>query len=133
MMKTSCLFWLLLVCELVCVTRGQGRTIEMLVFTVRAGDMRRYLLVDKAIWTSFLSCQDGFVSKTNLLGSLQSMENATEVYQMIEWTSLEQWKNISDEQLAQTNERFIEKFGYAPRLRPLPDDDGFKILNVDDV
>ena len=131
-MKSSCFLWLLLVCELVCVTRGQGHAIEVLVFTVRAGDMRRYLAVDEAIWTSFLSCQDGFVSKTNLVGSRQSMENATEVYQMIEWTSLAQWKNISEDQLAQTNERFIEEFGYAPQLRPLPDDDGFKIVDVSD-
>ena len=132
-MKSSCFFLILLVSDLARVMDGQGHTIEMLVFTVRAGDMRRYLTVDKAIWTSFLSCQDGFVSKTNLVGSHQSMDNATEVYQLIEWASLEQWKNISNEQLAKINDQFVDSFGYAPQLRPLPDDDGFSIVNGNDL
>jgi uncharacterized protein (TIGR03792 family) len=108
----------------------QGNTIEMLVFTVRRGDMQHYLTVDNAIWTTFLRAQDGFISKRNLFSSRQSMDNATEIYQFIEWESLRQWKDISEDELMKTNEKFIREFGYQPNITALPDDDGFQEIQI---
>ena len=106
----------------------QGRITEMLLVTVRPGDMPRYLQLDQRIWTAFLQRQDGFVSKRDLLSTHQPTENATEVYHLIEWASFEQWKNIAADELQQTDERFVEAFGYEPELRALPNGEGFRTV-----
>jgi uncharacterized protein (TIGR03792 family) len=135
MLRAVCA-WLLLVGALLLATEvqmsdDQGTITEMLLVTVKPGEMPRYLQLDQRIWTSFLRRQDGFLGKRDLLGTHQSAENATEVYHLIEWASIEQWKSISADELKQANERFVEAFGYEPELRSLPDDEGFRTVQPD--
>lgn len=107
--------------------------IEILVATVRPGDMARYLPLDDEIWTSFLRTQDGFITKRNLLPTRQPLSSATEAYHFIEWASFTQWKNVPADALAATNERFVRAFGYAPKVKALPDFDGLRLVESTDA
>ena len=125
------LFFICFLLHICVLTKGQGGIVEVLVATVKMGDMQRYLQLDQRIWSSFLRRQDGFVSKRDLLATRQAIQNATEVYHLIEWASFEQWKKIPADQLMEINERFAKAFGYAPNLRALPDGDGFRVIEPD--
>ena len=109
---------------------GNSFVVEFLRQNLFCKDLRRFFECDRKIWTSFLKTQIGFVSKDYWLDESEnkSVSGNCTVYQHITWVSREQWKSISQEDLARINDEFVNEFGYEPVVTALPTDEGFNVL-----
>ncbi|MBD1809924.1 TIGR03792 family protein [Microcoleus sp. FACHB-SPT15] len=81
--------------------------IEWLRVSVSPELRERYIQKDAEIWTSMLVQHPGFLGKEVWINP----ETQNEVILIIRWASLEAWKAVSAEQLAQTDQQFNEEFG----------------------
>lgn len=122
------LYQLVLFCLL--LVGSSAMVIELLKQNLFCTDMKRFLQVDSAIWTSFLQTQRGFVSKNYWVDphNSQDMTGNCTVYAHITWQTRELWKAISKDELNAVNARFVADFGYQPILTALPTGDGFDVL-----
>lgn len=69
--------------------------IEFLTFHVPADERDEWMQVEEATWSRFLERQDGFVRKQLWV----DVDDPDHVHAMIEWTSLEHWKQIPEDEL----------------------------------
>lgn len=81
--------------------------IEWLRVSVSPELRERYIQKDAEIWTSMLAQHPGFLGKEVWINP----ETQNEVILIIRWASLEAWKAVPAEQLAQTDQQFNEEFG----------------------
>lgn len=81
--------------------------IELLKFKVSQKVQKKFIELDKKIWTSMLKNCDGFIDKEVWI----SAEKPEEIICVVRWKSRQQWKAISDSQLQVTEKNFAEKMG----------------------
>ena len=81
--------------------------VEYLRVKVAPEEVDRFVQADRDIWTPFLSKQPGFLNKQVLC----SMKTPGEVVILTQWRSREEWKSISVESLAATNDKFVALMG----------------------
>jgi uncharacterized protein (TIGR03792 family) len=71
--------------------------VEFLTFTVPVDEQDVWLEIEAQHWTRYLERQPGFVRKE----MWTSADDRTRVHAVIWWASLEQWKAIPAEELAE--------------------------------
>ncbi len=76
--------------------------IEWLRVKVASESREKFIPLDRKIWTNFLEKQPGFLSKEVWLDPT----NLDEVILVVHWQTLEQWKSISKQQLAEIKIQF---------------------------
>jgi uncharacterized protein (TIGR03792 family) len=81
--------------------------IEWLKVRVSPELREKFIQKDAEIWTAMLSEYPGFLSKEVWINP----EIPTEVVLMIRWETLEQWKAVPAERLAEIEGRFTQEFG----------------------
>jgi uncharacterized protein (TIGR03792 family) len=82
--------------------------VEVLKFKVKPGiTVARFLELDKEIWTAQLQTYKGFLRKDVWV----SPEAPDEVTFVIYWATREQWKSIPEQELIETDQRFIAAVG----------------------
>jgi uncharacterized protein (TIGR03792 family) len=81
--------------------------IEWLKFRVSPELREKFIQKDAEIWTAALSQYPGFLSKEVWINP----EVPTEVVLMIRWATLEDWKSVPPEPLAEAEQRFTKEFG----------------------
>lgn len=81
--------------------------IEWLKIRVSPELREKFIAKDAEIWTAMLSGYPGFLSKEVWINP----ETPGEVVLIIRWETLEQWKAIPAERLAETDTRFTQAFG----------------------
>lgn len=81
--------------------------IELLKVEVAAEDREKYLQLDREIWTTTLAQFPGFINKEVWLNP----HKPTEVILIIRWRSLQEWKLISPQLLAEIECQFALKMG----------------------
>lgn len=81
--------------------------IEWLKIKVSSELREKFIEKDAQIWTAMLSGYPGFLSKEVWINP----ETPTEVVLIIRWQTLEQWKAVPQERLAQIEKRFTKEFG----------------------
>ena len=74
--------------------------IEVLTFSITPEDRPRWLAREAEVWSRFLEGQDGFVRKEVWC----SDEDVTDVKVIIWWESMEQWKSIGPDRVAEVDE-----------------------------
>jgi uncharacterized protein (TIGR03792 family) len=82
-------------------------TIEWLKFRVSPDFRERFVQADAEIWTPFLSQYPGFVSKEVWI----SPDDLSEVVQVIQWETFEQWQAIPSAELDRVETQFAEVMG----------------------
>lgn len=80
--------------------------VEWLTFPVRRDELTEWLAVEESVWSRFLEGQPGFVRKQMWVEEGDS----SLVHAVIWWTSREQWKRITPEQVAAVDERMGQWF-----------------------
>jgi len=78
--------------------------IEELHFIVDPVERDQFLEVEGRVWTGFLRTCDGFVKKEVWV----PIDDPGRVVVMIWWASMEQWKRITPEQVAEVDARMGE-------------------------
>ena len=78
--------------------------VEMLTFGVDPGERDEWLRLEETVWSRFLEQQPGFVRKEMWLGP----DDETTVHAVIWWESMETWKAIGPEAVAEVDERMGE-------------------------
>ncbi len=81
--------------------------IEWLKVRVSPELREKFIQKDAEIWTAMLSEYPGFLSKEVWINP----ETPTEVVLMIRWETLEHWKAVPAERVAQTEGWFSQEFG----------------------
>ncbi|MGQ4648584.1 TIGR03792 family protein [Lyngbya aestuarii] len=81
--------------------------IEWLKLRVSPERREEFIQLDAEIWTATLSSCPGFLGKEVWVNPIASME----VVLVIRWASRQQWKAVPPELLAETEQRFVQKFG----------------------
>lgn len=81
--------------------------IEYLKFRVSPKLRETFIQKDSEIWTLMLASCPGFISKEVWI----EPETPDQVILIIRWTSREQWKAVSQEQLEATQQQFDQGFG----------------------
>lgn len=81
--------------------------IEWLKVRVSPDLREKFIQQDAEIWTSMLANYPGFLSKEVWINP----ETPTEVVLIIRWASLEEWKAVPPDRLAQTEQQFNQAFG----------------------
>jgi uncharacterized protein (TIGR03792 family) len=84
-----------------------GIAIEWLTIEVAAADRDRFVVVDREIWTAFLSSCPGFIRKQVWINP----EQPGQVCLVVEWASREDWKAIDPEDLAAVDRSFVAAMG----------------------
>jgi uncharacterized protein (TIGR03792 family) len=74
--------------------------IEFLSFRVPVDERAEWMQVEEATWSRFLERQDGFLGKQLWV----DVDDPDHVHAMIQWTSLEHWKSIPDDELSAVDE-----------------------------
>jgi uncharacterized protein (TIGR03792 family) len=74
--------------------------IEFLSFRVPVHERAEWMQVEEATWSRFLERQDGFVRKQLWV----DVDDPDHVHAMIQWTSLEHWKSIPEDELSAVDE-----------------------------
>ncbi len=82
-------------------------TIEWLKFRVSPDSRERFVQADADIWTPFLSQCSGFIRKEVWI----SPDDLSEVIQVIQWETFEQWQAIPPEELDRVEAEFAEAMG----------------------
>jgi uncharacterized protein (TIGR03792 family) len=85
----------------------KGQAVEYLVFTMKPELVDQFIELDRAIWTKELATCEGFVSKEVWVNKKKPGEITTILY----WNSLEQWKAIDHQWLAEVDKRFTAYMG----------------------
>lgn len=85
----------------------KGQAVEILRFTVTEELVERFITLDHDIWTIELSKVDGFIAKDVWINKLKPCEITTIIY----WESLEKWKAIDHDFLAETDAYFNSCIG----------------------
>ncbi|HEY9878977.1 MAG TPA: TIGR03792 family protein [Leptolyngbyaceae cyanobacterium] len=83
--------------------------IEWLKFRMAPENRERYVQLDTEIWTTALQNYPGFVSKEVWIDP----EDTEVVICVIRWRSREQWKSISEAELAEVTRTFDEALGFS--------------------
>lgn len=78
--------------------------IELLTFQVAAHERDEWMRIEEDVWSRFLEAQDGFVRKEMWV---EEGDDAT-IHAVIWWDSMEQWKAIGPEAVAEVDERMGE-------------------------
>lgn len=81
--------------------------IEWLKIRVASELREKFIAKDAQIWTAMLSGYPGFLSKEVWINP----EAPTEVVLIIRWETLEQWKAVPADKLAETERLFTQEFG----------------------
>ena len=81
--------------------------IEWLKFRVNPEMREKFVEQDLAIWTKTLAAQPGFLNKEVWINPTIS----DEIILVVHWQTLEQWKAIAAELLAETEEIFKASLG----------------------
>ena len=84
-----------------------GQAVEYLVFNMKEELVRRFIELDRAIWTEELAKQAGFVSKEVWINKKKPGEVTTILY----WNSLSEWKSIDHDWLIEVDKRFTAMMG----------------------
>lgn len=86
--------------------------IEWLKIRVSAELREKYIQVDSQVWTPMLASCPGFLGKEIWLDPASS----TEIILIIRWASRQQWKSISSERLAETEQLFLQELGASSEI-----------------
>jgi uncharacterized protein (TIGR03792 family) len=81
--------------------------IEWLKFKVAPGVKELFIKADRRIWTALLSQFPGFHRKSIWLNP----KDETEIVIIIEWHTREDWSNVPEVLLRETEERFMKAVG----------------------
>jgi uncharacterized protein (TIGR03792 family) len=73
--------------------------VEMLTFEVAETEREQWLAIEEHVWSRFLEAQPGFVRKEMWVSS----DDSEAVHAVIWWESLEQWKAIGPERVAEVD------------------------------
>jgi uncharacterized protein (TIGR03792 family) len=93
--------------------------IEQLTFEVPLVDQTRFLDHDKAIWTTALAAQPGYLGKE----TWREAAAPDRLHLVIRWTDRAAWKAVPADLLARTNAAFVAALGVTyPVLRCLDQD-----------
>ncbi len=84
-----------------------NQAVEFLIFEVKEGKREEFIKLDNEIWTEFLSKKPGFIRKETVI----SEAKPNEVYTILYWNTLKEWKSIPIEELIAKDQEFTEKFG----------------------
>merc|ERR1712002_175697 len=106
----------------------KANTWEVLEFKVRGSDITQWMKHDDDIWTTFLSQQPGYISKMTKYASSCDLSSTSDclVYSIVNWNTLEEWKNINQTMMDPIDEAFNEatKDLQWNFVRAVPDDYG---------
>jgi uncharacterized protein (TIGR03792 family) len=88
---------------------GTAKTmiIEWLQFCVAPDTSELFIEADQKIWTAFLSQYPGFLRKSVWVNP----KDKTEIIVVIEWNTREDWSNVPQNLLNETEERFKKEVG----------------------
>ncbi len=75
--------------------------IELLTFSVAEHEQEEWLRVEEQVWSRFLERQDGFVRKEMWVEE----DDADTIHAVIWWESMEQWKAIGPDAVAEVDTR----------------------------
>ena len=75
--------------------------VELLTFEIEPEIREAWMDLEERVWSRFLERQPGFVRKELWV----SDDAPSEVHAVIWWESMEQWKSITPEQVAEVDER----------------------------
>jgi len=80
--------------------------VEWLTFPVRRDELAEWMVVEESVWSRFLEIQPGFVRKQ------MWVEEGDEhlIHAVIWWTSRDEWKRITPEQVAEVDARMGDWF-----------------------
>ena len=81
--------------------------VELLIVEVAAEDRKKYLQIDRQIWTKAIAQFPGFITKEVWLNP----QAPTEVILVIRWRSRQEWKAISVQLLEEIEHQFALKMG----------------------
>lgn len=104
------------------------RAVEMLVQNVQEGDAGRFLSIDTELWNPFLQQQDGFIRKVSTLPFYDTLDNATVVYQTLEWESFDQWHAINNSERIEIIVQSETQLGYSTNMTRFPDENGLRSI-----
>ena len=80
--------------------------VEQLVFRVKPEKVKEFIELDHQIWTKELESKPGFKGK-----EVWVSDDKTKILTTVYWRSLEEWKSIDHEVLAETDEKFTKALG----------------------
>jgi len=109
---------------------GDGAAVEVIYYNMPCIDLARFVRVDNATWTAFLSRQLGFRRKLVLLPAVPTAppgQNCT-VWSMTFWESRAMWHAIPIPDLEATAAKFATAFGEDVPVHRFPTADGLDAL-----
>lgn len=85
---------------------AKDQAIEVLDFKVAGTDVSKWTELDTSIWTEYLSAQTGYVGKMVIVDEKcdQTKTERCRVWSIVNWASLEDWKSIPTDKLAQIDQ-----------------------------
>lgn len=103
-----------------------SRALEMVIQHVQVGDAARFLSIDTETWNPFLQKQEGFIRKVTTFPFFDTLDNATVIYQMMEWESYDLWHAVNETERLQTVIKATSEIGYDTNFTRFPDENGLK-------
>jgi uncharacterized protein (TIGR03792 family) len=88
-------------------TQTTDHVVEWLQFQVPTAVQAKFIQSDRAIWTTFLSQQQGFLRKE----VLTNFAKPEELTLLIHWQTLADWQQIPQPQLDKVQTQFIKALG----------------------